>query len=53
MEDILDIEWSETLKKLLSDEELQLLEAFDRADDDDRKIILRVAESIAGGKSKG
>lgn len=41
-----------TLKKLLSDEELLLLEAFERAGDDDRKIILRVAESIAGGKSK-
>ncbi|MDD2319134.1 MAG: helix-turn-helix transcriptional regulator [Geobacteraceae bacterium] len=42
----------ETLKKLLSEEELQLLAAFDRADPEDRRVILRVAESIAGSKSK-
>jgi transcriptional regulator with XRE-family HTH domain len=42
----------ETLKRLLSDEELKLLAAFDSADPEDRRIILRVVESIAAKVSK-
>lgn len=40
----------DTLKKLLTDEELRLLTAFDRAHPDDRKTILRLAEYFAGDR---
>lgn len=42
----------DTIKKLLTDEELKLLDAFHRANEDDKKIILRIAEAIAENKKK-
>lgn len=36
------------LKKLLNEEELRLLDAFNHADQADRKMILRVAELVVG-----
>lgn len=38
------------LKKILSEEELRLLAAFDRADPDDQKVILRIVEMATGNK---
>jgi len=42
----------DTLDKLLSQEDIKLLDAFHRANDEDRKVILRIAEAIAESRKK-
>ncbi|MEA5113061.1 MAG: helix-turn-helix transcriptional regulator [Geobacteraceae bacterium] len=42
----------ETLMKLLSEEEIRLLVAFNRADPEDRKMILRIAEAVVSSNAQ-
>lgn len=42
----------DTLEKLLSKEDVKLLDAFHRANEEDKKVILRIAEAMAETRKK-